>query len=246
MFDGNDLITAVIALAAGLLLGELAGRILRTSMMRPGRSRESHDMARPLGTFVFWCGTASGIMVAAAVLGSSRLDNSSDQLSAVLPRILGAAAMVMIGYALASAASIAIGQSALRATGVRHRNLERAIRFGVLGTAVALALGGLGVDSAVLAVSIGLLGGMPLLAMALLTASGARDVAANLSAGRALRSQLRVGYRLATGDRSGVIIALHSVTVEIETDDGSHWHLPISRLLHEPFSVDPVRKIQSV
>ena len=34
-------------------------------------------------------------------------------------------------------------------------------------------------------------------------------------------------------------------TVEIETDDGSHWHMPISALLHEPFSIDPVRKVQS-
>lgn len=246
MFSGSDLITAVIAMAAGLLLGEIAGRILRTSMMSSGRSRESHEMARPLGAFVFWCGTASGILVAAAVLGGANIDGSTEQISDILPRILGAAAMIFIGYALATGASVAIGQSALRATGVRHRNLERAIRFSVLGASGALALGGLGVDSAILAVAIGLLGGMPLLALTLLTAWGGREVASNLSAGRALKSQLRVGYWLSSGDSAGVVVAVHAVTVEIEDAEGAHWHLPLSQLLAKPFRVDPVRSNERV
>jgi len=242
----NHWVLGLIALGSGLLLGELAGRIARGTLSRPDRSTEVREMARAVGSVVFWGCTAVGVFVAVASASRDSLEEVPDRVARFVPNLLVAGLIVLAGWAIAVGVSAAVGQSALRASGVRHRGLERVLRVSLLGTAAALALGQLGVDTTILALGLGVVAGGPVLALSLLTAFGGRGVATQLAAGRALRQQLRVDYMLefvpVGGEAvSGRIVAMHAVTVEVETVSGDHVHVPLDLLLQSPFRTAPIR-----
>jgi len=242
----NHWILALVVLASGLLFGEITGRIIRSAMARPRRSAAVREMARPVGTIVFWAGTAIGLFAAVATASPSTIQNVPDKSLVLLPNFLLAAAFLIVGYAISFAVSAAVGQSALRATGVRHRSLERLLRMAIVAASVVLALSQVGVDTWILGVVLLVLLGAPGLALALLSGLGGREVAANLAAGRALRAQLRVGGQLVCRGVDGrmvrgQIVEVHPVTVELLTDDMATLHLPLRVLLEIPFEVQSAR-----
>lgn len=244
----NHWILAAVVLGAGLLLGELGGRLVRASMARPGRSAEIREMARPVGTFVFWTGTSLGLLVAVATGSPTTLRELPERSLVHLPNLLVAGLLLIAGYAVSIGVSAAVGQSALRATGVRHRGLERLLRAAIMGAAIVVALGQLGVDTTLLMALVLVLLGAPALAVALLTGLGGREVAANLAAGRALRHQLRVDQRITLSEPdvemlSGVVVAIHPVTVELLTDDLRRVHVPHRRLLESSFAVEEFSRL---
>lgn len=243
----NHWILGLIALGSGLLLGEIAGRIVRGTLSRADRSDEVKEMARAVGSVVFWACTATGVFVAVASASRETLEKVPTRVANFVPNVLVAGLIVLAGWAIAVGVSAAIGQSALRASGVRHRGLERSLRVSLVGTAAALALAQVGVDPTILALGLAVLVGGPVLALSLLTALGGRGVARHLAAGRALRAQLREDYLLEvspSADRPAVvgrIVAVHPVTVEVVGEDGEHTHLPLDLLLQAPFRTTPVR-----
>jgi small-conductance mechanosensitive channel len=239
MIEQHNWAFAAVTLGSGLLLGELAGRMLRNWMGRPARASSVREMAASAGTFVFWSGAAVGTLVAAGLTSNEALDQISTRASRLIPDALLATLILIIGYAVALGFSTAVGQSVARASGVRQRGLERAIRWTVFGTAMAFALGQLGVDTTMLMIALAALAGAPALAAAALTALGARDVAANIAAGRALRSQLAVGDHLRCCDTEGTIVAIHPVTVEVETLLGETVQIPLRRLMNDVFATTP-------
>jgi len=239
-------ILALIALGSGLLIGEIGGRIARASMSKETRSAEMREMARPVGTALFWAGTAVGLLVAVTVASPSSIRNLPDSSFAQIPKLGIAALFIIAGYAIGIAVAAAVGQSALRATGVRHRGLERLLKLTIVAAAGVLALGQLGVNTMVLVIVLAALMGAPALSIALLTGFGGREVASNLAAGRALRGQLKLDRYLVVGAGTatplrGVIVAVHAVTVELLTDDMATVHVPLSRLLDQPFETHPHR-----
>jgi len=241
VIDGNRWILAVVALAASLLLGEIAGRLVRGSMSRADRSNEIREMARPVSSFLFWACTALGVFVAVASTSRHAFEQIPDRMLARLPDLLLAGLILIAGYAVAIGVGAATAQSAIRASGKRHRGLERALRYAVLGTTIALALSQLGVDTTVLSLALAIIVGAPALAITLLTALGGRQVATDIAAGRALRSHLKVGFHLSCGENDGVIVAVHPVSVELETIVGGRVHVPMHCLLETPYSVSPAR-----
>ena len=116
----------------------------------------------------------------------------------------------------------------------------------IVAASGVLALGQLGVNTMVLVIVLAALMGAPALSIALLTGFGGREVASNLAAGRALRGQLKLDRYLVVGAGTsaplrGVIVAVHAVTVELLTDDMATVHVPLSRLLDQPFETHPHR-----
>ena len=63
-------IWAAVAFGCGLLFGEIAGRIVRGAMARRGDA--AREAASATGTFVFWASTAAGLLIAIALIDSSR------------------------------------------------------------------------------------------------------------------------------------------------------------------------------
>lgn len=234
-------ILAVVALAATILLGEIVARIVKASMSREGRSDVVREMARPVATFLFGSSVALGLLLAVASTSRHAFDAIPERASDALPDLLLAGLMLLAGYALAIGAAAALAQASVRASGVRHRSLERAARVTVLGTTVVLALSQIGVDTTLLGLALAMVVGGPTLAVVLLTALGGREVARDIAAGRAVRGHVKPGVRLTCDDVDGVVIAVHPVSVEVETDDGRTVHLPAHRLLETTYSVTPAR-----
>ena len=229
-------IWAAVAFGSGLLFGEIAGRIVRSALSRRGEA--ARESASAVGTFVFWTSTAVGLVIAIALIDSSVLEDLGDRLSESLPRFLVAFLLLIGGYAVSVAVAAMIGQSARKATGVRQVGLERMLRVAIMAAAVVVALTEMGVDSSVLVVLLAVVIGAPALAIALLTAQGGRDVAAQIAAGRSPRHQLRPGQVLACDGEQGTIVVLHPSTVEIERPDGTRVLIPNRRLLDAPFTID--------
>lgn len=241
MIDSNRWILAVIALASGFLIGEIAGRIIRASLSRDERSAEIREMARPVSRFVFWISAAAGFLIAVASTSRHAFDQIPERTGALLPNALLAGLILIGGYAVAIAGSAAVAQSTVRASGTRHRTLERAVRFATFGAACVLALSQMGVETRLLSLALAVAVGVPALTVGLLTALGSRGVAEEIAAGRALRGHVKVGYRLECADAAGRVVHLHPVSVELETDDGRHVHVPYRHLLADAYSVSPVR-----
>lgn len=242
----NNWILALVVLASGLLLGEIAGRLIRGSMSRPKRSAAIRELARSVGTFAFWTGTAIGLFAAVATVSPATIHDVPKRSLAVVPDLMLGALFLIAGYAISIGVSAAVGQSALRATGVRHRSLERMLRISIIAASVVVGLSQVGVDIRILVVVLIALLGAPALAMALLTGLGGREVAGNLAAGRALRGQVVEGaYLVGRGVDGrmvrGEVVAVHPVTVELLTDDMATLHLPLRLLLEHPFEVQPAR-----
>jgi len=237
-------IWAAVALGSGLLIGELGGRLVRAARGGADRPASVRANARAMGSFVFWTATAIGMVIAVGVLDIDTLEELGRTLSDDLPKLLLALVMLIAGYAIAVAVAAAVGQSALRASGVRQKNLERFLRVIIMVTAAVLALTQLGVSDAMLVVLLAVVVAAPAMALALLSVFGGRDVAAQLAAGRALRHQLHEGWTLACADDAGVglvgrIVEIHPTSVEVELADGARLQVPNRQLLDRPFSIRP-------
>lgn len=237
-------IWAAVALGSGLLVGELGGRLVRAARGGADRPAAVRANAKAAGSFVFWTSTAIGLVIAVGVLDVDALEDLGSAISDNLPEFLLGLVMLIVGYAVAVAVAAAVGQSARRASGVRQKNLERFLRILIMVAASVLALTQVGVSQTMVAVLVVVVLAVPALTMALLSASGGREVASQLAAGRALRHQMREGWTLACRDADGSalvgrIIDVHPTAVEIQVPDGAHVHVPNSQLLEHPFSVRP-------
>lgn len=233
----NHWFLAVISIGAGLLIGEIGGRMVRSSMSRPSRSPEVREMARPVSAFLFWAATAVGVVVGLLTASPQSLKDLPQDTFGRLPQILMAFVLVLAGYAVGVGLAAAVGQSALRASGVRHRGLERLLRIVVMTAFVVAALSQMGVNTTILVVVLAATTGAPALAMALLTAHGGRDVASNIAAGRAIRGRLKVGDLLVVASGRGIITSITATSVELSTDDGSITHVPLQVLMQQQYSV---------
>ena len=241
IISGTSWVLGVVALSAGMLLGEISGRIARSSMSRSSRSDDVRDMARAGGSFLFWFSTSLGLLLAVALTSRHTLDQVPDRIASFLPSFLIAGLTIIAGHALAIGISAGVGQSVLGATGVRHRGVERSLRLAILATAICLALSEVGVNTWILGLVMAMVAGGPLLAAALLTALGGRQVAGDIAAGRALRGQLKIGHHIEIGEVAGVIDAINPTTLEITKVDGSHVHMPLHLLTEQAFATSPFR-----
>lgn len=224
-------IWAAIALGSGLLLGELAGRLTRSAVARATDRPLLAASSRTIGKVVFWCSVMVGLVVAAGLLNPETLSTFGDKLTHEVPSLLLAGVWLIAGYAASVALAAMVGQSALKATGVRQASIERALRATIMAAAVAAALHQAGISSGIIlsVVTIGL--AVPALTIGALTALGARSVATQVAAGRVLRHHIRIGDVISSQGQTGRVTSIHSTAVEVLCADGTTQLLPHSQLL---------------
>lgn len=228
---------AAIALASGLVCGEIAGRITRNVLNASDRDITSRRGARTAGFSVFAFFALSGLAVAIAVASPAAVDAVAETSRGAAPDIL-AAVVVLLAFAVAATVlPYVIGQSVEVATGVRHPAVERTLRWGLAAVGMAMALAQAGVSPLLVGVLLTAVVGGPAAAAAALTASGGRDVARHIAAGRVLSPQLRPGVWIETAKGRGIVLAVHPATVEIQTEAGTSYHLPLASLLDDGFAL---------
>jgi len=230
-------ILAIAAIAAGFALGSLLAVITRRTLGAPGRRNAIKAIAAPTGTFLFWLSIIAGLVTAIGFSSPETLRPIPSDILAWLPRVLAAGLIVLAGYAGGGALSAAIATASQRAIGHRPAGLERALRWGILATAIVLALGNIGVQTTLLHILVAGTIGTAGLTLALIAAAGARTVGSCIAAGRALRPELVVGRHLTINDIDGIITKVRPAVIHIDQGNGKTTVIPTASLLEGNFDI---------
>lgn len=185
------LLLVVVGLALGALARALLFRILRAirfntrcerwgvqqALARAAIFREPDRLA---GSLVFW-----GIFLLFAMMGIDALAlpgmrGATSVAVQLIPNVLAAALMLVVGWLLANFAANAVLIGSVNARIAEARLLARAVRWGVLTFTMAAVLTQLGIGREMVMLAFGLTFGGIVLAFALAFGLGARDLAREL------------------------------------------------------------------
>ena len=233
----NQWLIAAIAVGVGLTVGAVGGAWLRRYLQRETNRTALREIAVPASLFLFWLATATGVVIATATLSPDTLRPLPSQILGWLPNVIAASLVLLVGYAVAAAASRSIARAFERATGNRSLLAERTLRAAVIAGAIVLALGQLGVETTILIV---LTAGVVLsvaLAAALLAGLGGRRVAESIAAGRALSSHLQEGQQIRLGADSYTIVELRPATAVLQSNAVEQLVITYANLLDTPFHI---------
>lgn len=241
----NEWISASIAVVAGFVVGTIASRIVSSTMNR-SKTQAMRDSAAPVAGLALSAGIVVGLLVALGFVAPDQLEQLGDDAVAFLPKAI-AALVIVIGANVASTFAAAAVAKALAGTGAAARFAPMVTKFAILGGGAIIAAGQTGVDTAVVNIAVAALLFGVAAALALLTGLGGRQVAGEIAAGRAWRTSLRSGDRIAAvvaGSQrahanvddgpsmtvSGVVVEVHPTAVELDAA-GVTVFVPNSRLL---------------
>ena len=236
----NPWIGAAIAMAVGVVIGTIASRIVAKLLARSNVDalRES---AAPLAGLALSAGVIVGLLVALGFIAPDELEKLGNDAIAFLPKAIAALVIVIAANVASTFAAAAVTKS-LAGTGAAARFAPIVTKFGILVGGAIIAAGQTGIDTVVVNIAVASLLLGVALSLALLIGLGGRQVASELAAGRAWRSQLRPGDRIRTiiegrvGDDDsaqalvGVVVDVHPTAVELDST-GSTVFVPNSRLL---------------
>jgi small-conductance mechanosensitive channel len=220
--------------AIGLLvLGWIAGRILRTwsvrLLARVERRLEGHALraasarlgversaSEVVGAFVFWAVFIIFLGAATDTLGLPVLATWLSGLSRFLPRLLLAALIVLAGVLAGT-----LARDAIAATGMAlGRPLGRGTQLAIVIAAVVTGVDQIGIDSRFLTGAIMIALAAFLGGTALAFGLGARTAASNIIAVHYVRQTYQVGQRVRLGPAEGIIREITTTAVVLETKDG--------------------------
>ena len=227
------LVAALVLIVLGVLLAMLLraiavrigraieravpGRDSRTSFAGLTRERAVSDI---VGAVVFWAVLLFFAATAADALGVALLSAAVASLSLVVPRILAAVLILVVGLVVGGAARGAVTSAAARTGTAFAPTLGQLVRIAIVVAAALLAVSELGVDiallTAVLSVGLAALLG----AFALAFGLGARTAIANIIGSHYLRQTFEVGQTVRVAGIEGTIAALTATAVVIDGPDG--------------------------
>jgi hypothetical protein len=234
---------AIGAVAVGITSG-LAGAGLLMLALTKGREHDPiyRDSARAMAIACFVFFTTAGFVVAVSIVNRDSFEDIPAQLVDVLPRILVAGLILVVGRAIALAAGSYVGQMIVAAGARVREQAAMLVRTVVTAAAVVIAMAQLGVDTTLLQIVGGALLFGVAAAAALLIGFGGRGMAAEVAAGRYLARLVQVGETIEVaidGEAvSGRIVGLHPATVELVERGGSVRHLSNSRVVSSGWRVE--------
>ena len=147
------------------------------------------------------------------------------QVGALLPRLLVAIVIVVVGLVAGRIARNAVTAGARAGRLARADLLGRAAQFVVVTSAVVTGVDQVGVDSRFLTAIVAIVLGSALGGTALAFAFGARTEVSNLVAMHYVRQVYRQGQLISVGEVRGRIREFTKTTVIVAMDDGDA-HLP--------------------
>lgn len=234
-FTANQsrLLTAVVLVGIGILLAivlravvvrivrtierVIPGFSYRTSFAGLAKERRISDI---VGAVVFWAVLLFFLATAADALGVPLLSGAVASLSLLVPRVLVAVLIVVIGLVFGNVARGAITAAAAATGATFAPALGQVVRLGIILAAGLIAVAELGVDitllTAILSVGLAaLLGGF-----AIAFGLGARTAISNIVGSHYLRQTFEIGQRVRVGGIEGTIAALTSTSVILTVPEG--------------------------
>lgn len=189
-----------------------------------------------IGKIVYWFVLLIFLVSAAESLGLDRVSATLDVLALYLPKVLGAAAIMLAGVLLAQLLS-GIVRGAAEGVGLDYAaGLGRVAQGLVIIISISVAIGQLEVKTellnnviAIVLISIGL-------AIALALGLGSRDIAGQILAGIYVRELYEVGQQVKVGGVEGQIEEIGTVKTVILTEEGELVSLANRTLLEQHVS----------
>ncbi len=239
------LLVAVLLVLLGIVLAFAVQALVRGLLRRAGLDRLAEQTgvgqflqglgyenpASHLAAFaVFWAVFAVFLLSSADAFGLAGVSSLIAGLIVRLPALALAALLILVGFAFARRARHLVEELADRSRLLSARPLGAAAYYLVAALSIVIALGGLGIDFAIVnGVVIVILASVGF-GLALSVGLGSRDVARNTIDGIYARRQVRTGDRIRVGDVQGEVTAAGDVSVTL-SDGGKSWLVPYERLL---------------
>ena len=233
-----QLVRAIVLLIVGALLGlllETVGATMLRSLGLDGfadkagvtrvlrdASRDKDQKASTLaGNLIFWIVMLTFMGAAAEVLGLAVFGKLMAALAAFLPRLLGAALLLVLGLFLGQAArELMAGPTERQVTPPWWRQLDRGAQAVIVALTVVVALSLVGIDLRWVTWLVVILVAVAGLALALAFGVGFQGLARDLAAGFYLRAQLKAGQGLRVGEVEGQVLQLTLLHLVLQTTDG--------------------------
>lgn len=173
-----------------------------------------------VGKIVYWFVLLIFLVSAAESLGLQRVSATLDVLALYLPKVFGAALVLLAGVLLAQLVSSLI-RGAAEGVGLEYANgLGRVAQGLVIIISISVAIGQLEIKTdllnnviAIVLISVGL-------AVALALGLGSRDIASQILAGIYVRELYQVGQQVQVGEVEGQIEEIGTVKTTLLTDTG--------------------------
>lgn len=217
----------VVAKLLDTLLSKLLGKVgLDRLMMGTGLTKLlarvgiHASVSTLIGKIVYWFVLLIFLVSAAESLGLQRVSATLDVLALYLPKVFGAALVLLAGVLLAQLVSSLV-RGAAEGVGLEYANgLGRVAQGLVIIISISVAIGQLEVKTdllnnviAIVLISVGL-------AVALALGLGSRDIASQILAGIYVRELYQVGQQVQVGDVEGQIEEIGTVKTTLLTDAG--------------------------
>ncbi len=177
-----------------------------------------------VGKIVYWFVLLVFLVSAAESLGLQRVSATLDVLALYLPKVFGAALVLIVGVLLAQLVNSVV-RGAADGVGLEYANgLGRIAQWLVIIISISVAVGQLEVKTdllnyiiAIVLITVGLAAA---LAAALALGLGSREVAGQIIAGIYVRELYQVGQQVKVGDVEGTIEEIGTVKTILLTEEG--------------------------
>lgn len=186
-----------------------------------------------IGKIVYWFVLLIFLVTAAESLGLDRVSATLDVLALYLPKVLGAAIVMLGGVLLAQLVS-GLVRGAAEGVGLEYANgLGRIVQGLVIIISISVAIGQLEVKTdllnqviSIVLISVGL-------AVALALGLGSREIISQILAGIYVRELYEVGQQISFEDLEGQIEEIGTVKTTVLTDSGELVSVANRRLLEQ-------------
>ncbi len=230
-----NLFFAVILVLLGFVVAKLLDTLLSKLLAKIGLDRLMAGTGMPkilaragvhssvsalIGKIVYWFVLLIFLVSAAENLGLARVSATLDVLALYLPKVFGAALILLAGVLLAQLVS-GLVRGAAEGVGLEYANGVGRIAQGLMIIiSISVAIGQLEVKTdllnhviAIVLISVGL-------AVALAVGLGSREIVSQILAGIYVRELYEVGQQVRVGEVEGQIEAIGTVKTVLLTDEG--------------------------
>lgn len=173
-----------------------------------------------VGQLLFWYVMLFFLISSLRLMGLTDLAEMIVLLLKYVPKAIGAVLMVIVGGMGAKFTGDMVSNLALGAGLGYGRSLGRLIQYVISVFVIVLAIGMLGIDTAILVSSITILIAAVGLALALAFGLGARPVVRHVVASYYVRQNFQLGQMVQVGEHKGTIVGITPVFTRLETTEG--------------------------
>ncbi|WGK63176.1 mechanosensitive ion channel [Halopseudomonas sp. SMJS2] len=247
-----DLITALIIVLLGFVIARIVDTVLSKGLAKLGLDRLmtgagvtkmlgrigiASPVSAVIGKIIYWFIILTFVVSAAETLGLARVSATLDAFALYLPKVFGAALILLAGLLLSHLVAGMV-RGTVESIGADYAGgISRLVQGLLVIITVSLAIGQLQIETqllnTVIAIVLVSFGAAAALAMGL----GSRDTVSQIIAGVYLRELYQVGDRIKVEDREGVIEEIGTVKTTLVDDEGRFISIPNRTLLDKPVSL---------